>query len=293
MSIYRPASRFMTVKAYYSLDFTSYTMEAHRHQRCEIMYVLNGQCTIQVESAQYLLKPGQFVFIDENILHSLYVQKGVPCSVLNLELMCQPQGDGVDLHHLAVALQVFNAFLDKPQSFWLLHDTGNLCYVLKDLLLELENKTGLPDRQFILNLLLTRVLLELSRCAANNVSAAGICYVKKAQEYIKENVDGELNVPLIAKYVGIHRTYLQKLFKQYLHCGVTEYINHLKLQKAAYFLQNSFKSITEIAYEAGFNSRQHFSYTFEKQFKISPKKYREKNAFYKSVNTNRMKRIEK
>ena len=55
----------------------------------------------------------------------------------------------------------------------------------------------------------------------------------------------------------------------------------MRLQKAAIILRNSPMSITEIAFEVGFNSRQHFGYTFEKYFQMSPKEYRFANGLSK------------
>ncbi len=53
-----------------------------------------------------------------------------------------------------------------------------------------------------------------------------------------------------------------------------EYINNQRLERAQFLLKNSSMNIVDIAFEAGFNSRQHFGYTFQKKYRLSPKQYR-------------------
>ncbi|OPJ58043.1 AraC family transcriptional regulator [Clostridium oryzae] len=290
MSIFNDENRYISIEAYYSVSFDSFHMSQHSHPSCEIMYVTKGICNVEVNNTILTLKQGQFIFIDENIPHLLCVNEGSPCSIINLEFACTTNRMGIDIMKLKTQFNTFLNFLQTPFEYISLYDRGTLCHALKDLLLELETYS-IKQNQFVLEVLLMHILIELSRCTENNNSIAGLVYVRKAQQYIKDNLDKEISIQDIASYIGIHKTYLQKLFKQYQNCSISEYRNKIKLQKAAYLLQNTTSTITDIAFEVGYNSRQHFSYTFEKYYKISPKEYRQKNNFCADINTNGMKLI--
>jgi transcriptional regulator GlxA family with amidase domain len=53
-----------------------------------------------------------------------------------------------------------------------------------------------------------------------------------------------------------------------------EFIQNIRLKRAAQLLEKSRLTITEICYEVGFNYPSHFTKSFQDEFGISPKEYR-------------------
>jgi AraC-like DNA-binding protein len=293
MSIINRSNIFAVIEAYYSLLFEQFNMIKHEHSRCEIMYISKGHCTVDVLNCKSTLKQGQFIFINKNVPHSLNVAKGSPCAVINIEFSYKSDcsaNSGLDLNKIMDNVSEFNSFINSDTNYKISNDTGNLCYALRDLILELEEIHN--KNIFVINILFTRVLIELSRCITKNDISTGIIYVKKAQEFIKNNYETDISVKTIAGHAGINHSYLQKLFKKHLHCGIMTYANNLRLQKSVVLLINSTLNITEIAFEVGFNSRQHFGYTFEKLYKINPQRYRIANKHQIDVVTENMKKVD-
>jgi len=68
--------------------------------------------------------------------------------------------------------------------------------------------------------------------------------------------------------------YLNRCMKKYLGVTSTEYINTLRLNRAAELLRSTDKKIVDIAYECGFESVPYFNKIFKKQFLITPHLYR-------------------
>lgn len=68
--------------------------------------------------------------------------------------------------------------------------------------------------------------------------------------------------------------YLNRCMKKYLGVTSTEYINTLRLNRAAELLRSTDKKIVDIAYECGFESVPYFNKIFKKQFMITPHLYR-------------------
>ena len=83
-----------------------------------------------------------------------------------------------------------------------------------------------------------------------------------------------IDIPAIAAYAGINKSYLQELFTEKNGCTINTYINRKRMEQAAFLLCNSTLHITDIAFSSGYNSRQHFAHTFEKFYHMSPSRYR-------------------
>lgn len=272
MSIYFSKNRYAIINAFYSFQLEEFHMPEHAHERCEIMYIADGSCKVGLGGQLIGIKPKQFVFIDQNIPHQLLVEEGIPCTILNLEFSCSPDPHGVDLYYLAYRVKSFQEFLDRHQDYLLLFDSENVYDCLKKLIDMLEKKQN--DDLYLVELQLCQLLACMSKCAKGSKHQAGILYIKKAKEYIGEHYLEDIPSDLIAEHVGINRSYLHTLFSRYIGCSIMTYINNLRLDRATFLLKNTNMSITDIAFRSGFNSRQHFGYTFEKHFHTSPFQYR-------------------
>ncbi|WJH32229.1 AraC family ligand binding domain-containing protein [Paenibacillus sp. CC-CFT747] len=133
-SLYRPellAEEYRPrVSAYYFRQWEGFRMDAHSHDRVEIMYVLKGACVVDTEGASLSLKKGDFVLLDANVSHNLLV--GDPCRMLNVEFeFASGGGVGLCLRELAAGGEELGRFLAKPRPFWLLKDDGEVYPTLK------------------------------------------------------------------------------------------------------------------------------------------------------------------
>jgi len=68
--------------------------------------------------------------------------------------------------------------------------------------------------------------------------------------------------------------YFNKM-KQITGIGISEYINKYRIEVACQLLKQTEKSVTDIAFEVGFNSSKYFSTVFKQATKITPRDYRE------------------
>ena len=276
-------NRYAIINAFYILQLEEFHMDVHEHKRCEIMYVANGSCLVELNGQLTVLGERHFVFIDQNVPHRLIVEENVPCTVLNLEFSCSPNQSGTDLHYIKKRSSSFRNFLSKPQKYQLFFDNYNMLDCLKSLIDTLEKKH--LDNQFLIELLFSQFFVLLSYCMQEGKRQDGIHYTKKAKEYIDEHYLEDISADLIANHVGINRSYLHTLFSKYENCSITNYINNLRVERAAFLLKNTSMSVTDIAFSTGFNSRQHFGYTFKKYFQRSPLQYRKLPGIYIKANT--------
>jgi len=261
-------------------------MEAHSHNRLEIMYVTKGEVSIEIDDKLLSLPSHHFILINANISHRLIIDSNSENILLNLEFSFDSRPTGIDLTPLFDEKENMKQLI-SPFEYYIRKDISKLEYALKDLIEELEK---CHQDYYLLSILSQRMLIELLN-SINSTNASGVIYVKKAVEFIQEHFAEDLNVAIIAKYSGVNHTYLQILFHKAFGCGVMAYVNRYRMERATFLLKNSNLSITEIAFELGYNSRQHFGYTFTKQYNVSPRDYRKINEKIINANTEAFKRI--
>lgn len=277
--------KFAVPQAYYAVHLNEFSMMPHTHNRCEIMYITSGECKITVEKNIYILKERQFIFLNQNVLHCLTIEKNVPCTILNLEFACNPRGNGVNVDELGYNSTIFKKFLQAKKDIILATDDNKMGYALKDLIGELNNRNNSDD--YLLNLLFSRMMIEIAKCSIINHNFTGSIHLEKSINYIKDNIFDNLSVKQVANHVGITPAYLKTLFSKNMGCGIVSYINKQKMDYASFLLKNSNISVIDIAIKLGYNSRQHFSYLFNKHFGISPKYFRKISAQNLIIETER------
>ena len=98
--------------------------------------------------------------------------------------------------------------------------------------------------------------------------------VKKALEYIEENLSEDVSLDSAARAAGVSSFYLSKLFKE--ECGETfvNYISDRRLEKAKSLLSGTDFSIKEISAQVGYNDQNYFSKLFKGKFGLSPTEFR-------------------
>lgn len=266
---------FSDIIAYYALYLTEYHMHMHAHPQCEIMYVINGACDIVMNDRTCTLHKNQFIFLDANYPHMLRITDTEPCSILNLEFSIRSGSGDISLQEIKKESPQFSEFLSNKESVFVGTDSENLGYALKDLIAHLKAAPVKGQYGYLEKILFYRVLLELSACYCKNKLAPGVIYLRKACDYINTHLTEELRVPDIAAFVGINKSYLHSLFSRHMDCTISAYINNCRLELAAFLLSNSSLSVTDIAFQSGYNSRQHFAATFEKFYGVSPRSYRQ------------------
>jgi AraC-like DNA-binding protein len=95
-----------------------------------------------------------------------------------------------------------------------------------------------------------------------------------AQKMIDENPKIHFKIADLAQRVGINEFKLKHGFKQLFKKGVHQYRLHIRLRKAKTLLEETDLTIAEIADSVGFESRDGFSNAFKKEFKLSPRHWR-------------------
>lgn len=98
-----------------------------------------------------------------------------------------------------------------------------------------------------------------------------------AVEFIEQRLHQGISVSDVARASFLSLSHLQSMFSRTFHISVGEYIAKRKLCLAARQLRDTWRSITDIAFETGYANVESFSRAFKKQFLRSPSAYRKED----------------
>jgi len=110
----------------------------------------------------------------------------------------------------------------------------------------------------------------------NNVTLLDQKLLNRSLELINKNLDNsDFSVEKLSSEVGISRVYLYKKISALTGKTPVELIRLVRLRKAAELLLESQLTISEIAYEVGFNDPKYFARQFKAEFEQLPSVYRQ------------------
>ena len=94
--------------------------------------------------------------------------------------------------------------------------------------------------------------------------------------HIQAHLDEELSLDSLALRAELTPTHLQRSFKLLVGESPREYVERLRLERAAFRLLVHDDSVLEIALDCGFHGPETFSRAFSRNFGVSPSAYRNK-----------------
>ncbi|MBS1399893.1 MAG: helix-turn-helix transcriptional regulator [Firmicutes bacterium] len=279
--------------SYYHNKFdNTFSMDMHCHQYIELMYCRSGEMEMEllvtnangkVKKETLTLSEKQFILLDAGLMHRLIIRGNSPAVISNIEWTPMPIGETdrelSSLIHLDVRsffdrFDGLKRFANTPAGYLVALDSENLEHCLIYYIdLILENKDSLAQSCSILARFI-QLLMEIDKCLTPSNLATGITYIKKAQDYIKNNFNRNLTVDDIAGHAGINKAYLQRLFNAYTGMSVMQSLNNFRITKCKRILIETNLTIDEICSHVGFNNRQQLIYEFKMQTGTTPTSYR-------------------
>lgn len=123
-------------------------------------------------------------------------------------------------------------------------------------------------------------LLALLQTNYNRMQTAPPLYIKTeydkerilyARDYLLTHMDAPPMLPQLAAIAGINEFKLKRGFKEMFSQTPFAYLADVRLQMAKTALAKKEKTISQIAFELGYASLQHFSMAFKKKFGLAPR----------------------
>lgn len=226
----------------------------HFHRNYELLCLYNGALEIKLDNQTVSLQKGEFILIHPNQIHAVY-SLGEACT-----RVCIFSPNVVNEFYLKTLNLLPEKIITRLSS--------SVSAFLKENL-----KT---DSSYFLNKsCLYAVCSEIIRQTAYlpQQRSKNSTLIHQIISYVSQNFKNNITLKSIAENLGYNYQY----FSNYLHkytIDFTSLLNQYRLDYAKYLLKSSNFSITNIAFECGYNNMRTFNRNFLKAFHVTPKKYR-------------------
>ena len=100
---------------------------------------------------------------------------------------------------------------------------------------------------------------------------------KLIKEYINRNYSSKITLEVLSKKFGYCNATLMKTFKSKYNTTIMDYLNKVRIEKAAELVKTSPYSFAQISSKCGFYDQNYFSKTFKKYYKMSPSEYKKRH----------------
>ncbi len=95
--------------------------------------------------------------------------------------------------------------------------------------------------------------------------------IRHSLSYLEDNFTNPVTLEEAARQAGMTDTDYSRKFKNVVGIGFKHYLNLLRLRNAEYLLRKGNRSITDVAFDSGFNSIRTFNRVFFDHFGVSPR----------------------
>lgn len=254
---------------------------AHVHPVYEIYYLISGSRKFFIESDIYNISKGDLVLIDKNAMHR---------TTYSSDKLNERAFVLFDDRHIADFLEEFGkeeleqCFKHRVFSIPI-HRREYIEGLISQIYNEYKNRDEFSENLMKCSLYELMVFLvrykrsffnekeDIASLSTEALTASDES-IQKAARFIVENYKKNISLTDAAAFVNMSTTYFSKKFKEVTGFGFKEYLLNLRIKKASELLLETRLSVTEIAYEAGFNDSNYFGDVFKKSKGISPLGYR-------------------
>ena len=257
-------------------DATQKIQEPHIHPYYEIFYLINGDCTFFLNHNIYQLNKGDMVIVPKGEIHNAtYPERGtserfVVCfREANLSWLDELLGSEMVQQTIEAGVisipERRREYVESLMAKLLFENDG------PDVLSPAFIKTGLVE--------LFLFIIRCQRYEQNVIKEIDVDnqLMQEIATYIYQNYDKKLTLVEMSEKFNISRSYLSKKFKVITGFGFKEYVVNVRIKNACRLLLETNKSITDIAFECGFNDSNYFGDAFRHVKGVSPNKYRKYN----------------
>jgi AraC-like DNA-binding protein len=230
--------------------------DPHFHKNFELVYVLQGEIECVVGNMKQPVKHGEFALALSNEVHSIIPQEnalywvGVFSEDYVRAFSKAVQGKTGDSFVFNCSESVNRFLLDN-----LITDKTPPVYMLKACLYavceEYSNSVNLTDK----NMKDTEAMLKIT-------------------DYVLKNHKNDISLSSLASLLGYDYHYVSRYFHEVFNMSFADYLNSYRLETAIAMLEETDKTIADIAFESGFQSVRSFNNCFKTRFGTPPSAYR-------------------
>ncbi|MBJ6362232.1 helix-turn-helix domain-containing protein [Paenibacillus sp. GCM10012307] len=254
---------------------------AHWHKEIEIVYIIEGSMQIGLNTVRHTLSRGDLLFIGSCDIHRYYPNP-LGCTKIILQLDKSIFGDYAD----QMVNRKFKIPQLPPDSLLPANEHRLLHPVVERHILDIyqETEQKMPGHTLVIKArfhdlaaaMIRYLPMEAYPPEERSLRLRQLERLDQVFSYIDQNYQSEITLQSAALVCGFSIHHFSRFFKETAGMNFIHYVNAFRIDKAKLLLQDREASITDIAYQVGFNSIETFNRVFKKQNNCTPTAYRSK-----------------
>ena len=264
----------------------------HWHEEIELIYFKSGTFPVWLNTREYEIEAPAIMCVHSEELHALTLGKDCMESaiVFPLEIVSFEHYDAIQAKLIRPLLDgrlrmpilftgdtpVFDDIRRIYEEIEQRIQQMNVCGIEQEIE---KNAAYFHIKSLLLELLalLYEKGLLAKQEAMRREDELSVENLKKVISYIGEHYDSAIRLDELASLVNMNPQYFCRYFKKNIGKTITEYINVIRIEKAAAALIETQDKIIDIATSCGFENAGYFIRRFKKEKGVTPTEYREKS----------------
>lgn len=253
----------------------------HWHEEPEFIFIESGQIELKIPSRTFLLKEGEGVLLNGNVLHTgIGAPEGRLRSLVFSPALISGKEESVfekNYMRPLLSCSAFTGLYISPVSNKAVADWFHRAFEAL--------ASDCYGYEFTVRENLSRICLFLHREFAPHcdIKSASLnldnLRLKKMLDYIHKNYAENISLPDIAKEADISDRECLRCFQKIIQLSPIQYLLKYRMMQGAELLtRNPASSVSEVAAYCGFDSPSNFAKMFKRFYSCTPREYRNRNA---------------
>ena len=260
----------------------------HSHPQWELSSVICGAGVRTIGDHSEPMTTGEIILIPPNIAHVWKFDSSHTDdhgNIANITIFF----DTATLDSLALVIPEFGNVTSKLKSLSeAISIKGETYCKVNELLMSMRGMT--PEARVPKMIELLRTIADADNYESvgrNSTLSRAERRLEKVRTFCHCNYAREISLDEIAAYVEMNKSAFCTFMRRHTGMSFSEFVNHIRLQKAKEMLYNTDKTIAEIAYDTGFTTVTYFNRLFRRKFKCTPKSMRKNSMSIGYTHTRR------
>ena len=233
----------------------------HFHSHVEISAVLEGEMEVWINDRRRQMQAGEIAVAWSYDAHAYQSPKD--SNSISIIIPLDYLGDALPMQGNR---QGRENFFSDPALFRQILD---MVYAAR------ESKSELIRRGYVYVIL--GMLLEQIEPEEDEAAQTDATLTSRVLLYLNEHFHEPLTLSSVAGALGYNANYLSRLFRDTLRISFHQYLMLLRLREMVILMKKGGRTVTECAYESGFQSLRTFYRAFQEEFGCAPRDFFERN----------------
>lgn len=247
------------------LDLTraNISYASHFHREIEVLYVICGKVNLVVNGKEYLLCGKDIFIIMPGEIHSFFSVEENQLYVMKFYSFGELQAMKVNgwIRENDEAYAVFKEMIDR---------------------IAFEDTQRQPGYLYAVNMLASQLMVEIVRTLGaqkktkqeENQLRRQTHLITALDEFLNASYMNPVTLEEAARACGYSKYHFARCVKNTVNMTFSDCLAAFRLERAVFLLQNTNKSVTDIALDCGFGTLRSFHRQFQKYYQTTPRQTR-------------------